>query len=32
MDEEARVGQQYLVDVELKVDFSAAADEDDEDG
>ena len=29
MDEEARIGQQYLVDVELKVDFSAAADEDD---
>lgn len=29
MDEEARIGQQYLVDVVLKVDFSAAADEDD---
>ena len=29
MDEEARIGQQYLVDVVLKVDFSAAADQDD---
>ena len=29
MDEEARIGQQYLVDVVLNVDFSAAAEQDD---
>ena len=29
MDEEARIGQKYLVDVVLKVDFSEAADQDD---